>query len=135
RVMPAAELEARLDDRFALLTGGSRAGLARQQTLWAMVDWSWELLAAAERAVLAALSVFAGGFGLAAAEAVAAGPAVPAAGGAGPCRRARWPGCWVRWWTRAWCSSGMRAPARAGTGCWRPSGSTRPGSWTRWAQR
>ena len=83
RVMPAAELEARLDDRFALLTGGSRAGLARQQTLWAMVDWSWELLAGAERAVLAALSVFAGGFGLAAAEAVAAGPAVPAAGVAG----------------------------------------------------
>jgi predicted ATPase/DNA-binding CsgD family transcriptional regulator len=79
RGMPAGELEARLDERFALLTGGSRAGLARQQTLRAMVDWSWELLNAAEQAVLAALSVFAGGFGLAAAEAVAAGPEVPAA--------------------------------------------------------
>jgi predicted ATPase/DNA-binding CsgD family transcriptional regulator len=79
RVIPAAELEARLDDRFALLTGGSRAGLPRQQTLRAVVDWSWELLTAAERAVLARLSVFAGGFGLAAAEAVAAGPGVPAA--------------------------------------------------------
>jgi predicted ATPase/DNA-binding CsgD family transcriptional regulator len=79
RVMSAAELEARLDERFALLTGGSRAGLARQQTLRAMVDWSWELLTGPERAVLAALSVFAGGFGLAAAEAVAAGPDVPAA--------------------------------------------------------
>ena len=44
RVMPAAELEARLDERFALLTGGSRAALPRQQTLRAMVDWSWELL-------------------------------------------------------------------------------------------
>jgi non-specific serine/threonine protein kinase len=77
RVMRPAELEARLDERFALLTGGSRAGLPRQQTLRAMVDWSWELLTGAERAVLAALSVFAGGFGLAAAEAVAAGPDVP----------------------------------------------------------
>ena len=80
RVMPAGELEARLDERFSLLTGGSRAGLPRQQTLRAMVDWSWELLNPAERAMLARLSVFAGGFGLAAAEAVAAGPDVPAAG-------------------------------------------------------
>src|SRR5215469_16132934 len=79
RGMSAAELEARLDERFALLTGGSRAALPRQQTLRAMVDWSWELLTGPERAVLAALSVFAGGFGLPAAEAVAAGPDVPAA--------------------------------------------------------
>src|SRR5215471_10185791 len=61
RVMPAAELDARLDERFAILTGGSRAALPRQQTLRAMVDWSWELLTGAERAVLARLSVFAGG--------------------------------------------------------------------------
>ncbi len=79
RVMSAGELEARLDERFAILTGGSRAGLPRQRTLRAMVDWSWELLTGPERAVLARLSVFAGGFGLAAAEAVAAGPDVPAA--------------------------------------------------------
>src|SRR6516165_7604448 len=79
RVMPAAELDARLDERFLLLTGGSRAALPRQQTLRAMVEWSWELLTEAERAVLAGLSVFAGGFGLAAAEAVAAGEDVPAA--------------------------------------------------------
>jgi predicted ATPase/class 3 adenylate cyclase/DNA-binding CsgD family transcriptional regulator len=79
RVMPAAELEARLDERFALLTGGSRAALPRQQTLRAMVDWSWELLTGAERAVLARLSVFAGRFSLAAAEAVAADPGVPPA--------------------------------------------------------
>jgi predicted ATPase/DNA-binding CsgD family transcriptional regulator len=78
RVIPAGELEARLDERFSLLTGGSRAGLPRQQTLRAMVDWSWELLNGAERAVLARLSTFAGGFGLAGAEAVAAGPEVPA---------------------------------------------------------
>jgi predicted ATPase/DNA-binding SARP family transcriptional activator len=77
RAMPVTELDARLDERFALLTGGSRAALPRQRTLRAMVDWSWELLNPAERAVLARLSVFAGGFGLAAAEAVAAGPDVP----------------------------------------------------------
>jgi predicted ATPase/DNA-binding CsgD family transcriptional regulator len=79
RMMPPAELEARLDERFSLLTGGSRAGLPRQQTLRAMVEWSWELLNPDERAALAALSTFAGGFGLAAAERVAAAPDVPAA--------------------------------------------------------
>jgi non-specific serine/threonine protein kinase len=78
RTMPAAELETRLDQRFALLTGGSRAAPPRQQTLRAMVDWSWDLLVGAERAVLARLSVFAGGFGLAAVEAVTAGEDVPA---------------------------------------------------------
>ena len=79
RVMPADELDARLDERFAILTGGSRAAAPRQQTLRALVDWSWELLTGAERAVLARLSTFAGGFGLAAAEAVAADPDVLAA--------------------------------------------------------
>jgi len=78
-VMPSAELEARLDERFALLTGGSRVALPRQQTLRAMVDWSWELLTSPERAVLARLSVFAGGFALAAAEKVASSTDVPAA--------------------------------------------------------
>ena len=77
RAMPAAELDARLDTRFSLLTGGSRAGLPRQRTLRAMVEWSWDLLNPAERAVLARLSTFAGGFSLGAAEAVAAGPDMP----------------------------------------------------------
>jgi predicted ATPase/class 3 adenylate cyclase len=71
-VMSLTELDARLDQRFALLTGGSRAALPRQQTLRALVEWSWELLNGPERHVLARLSVFAGGFGLDAAEAVAA---------------------------------------------------------------
>jgi predicted ATPase len=71
-VMSVIELDARLDQRFAILTGGSRAALPRQQTLLAMLDWSWELLNGAERYMLARLSVFAGGFDLAAAEAVAA---------------------------------------------------------------
>ncbi len=78
RVMSVAELDTRLDQRFALLTGGLRAAAPRQQTLRAMVDWSWELLNGPEREVLARLSVFAGGFGLAAAEAVTVGPDVPA---------------------------------------------------------
>jgi predicted ATPase/class 3 adenylate cyclase len=73
RVMSVTELDARLDQRFSILTGGSRAALPRQQTLLDMVDWSWELLNAAERHALARLSVFAGGFDLAAAEAVIAG--------------------------------------------------------------
>ena len=70
RLMSVTELDARLDQRFSILTGGSRAALPRQQTLRAVVDWSWELLTGAERQVLAGLSVFAGGFDLAAAEAV-----------------------------------------------------------------
>lgn len=51
----------RLDDRFRLLTDGARTALPRQQTLRAVVDWSWDLLDAAEREVLAACSVFVGG--------------------------------------------------------------------------
>jgi predicted ATPase/class 3 adenylate cyclase len=70
RSMSLAELAGRLDQRFRLLTGGSRTALARQQTLRATVGWSYALLTGAERVLLARLSVFAGGFGLAAAEAV-----------------------------------------------------------------
>ena len=77
RVMSADELEARLDERFGLLTSGPRSRLPRQRTLRAMVDWSWDLLTRPEQMVLARLSVFAGGFGLAAAEAVAAAWGVP----------------------------------------------------------
>ena len=73
RVMSVTELDARLDQRFSILTGGSRAALPRQQTLLDMVDWSWELLNVGERHALARLSVFAGGFDLGAAEAVSAG--------------------------------------------------------------
>ncbi|HEY1347290.1 MAG TPA: hypothetical protein VGF54_20070, partial [Streptosporangiaceae bacterium] len=60
----------RLDQRFSLLTGGSRTALARQQTLRATVEWSYSLLHGAERALLRRLSVFAEGFDLDAAEAV-----------------------------------------------------------------
>ena len=70
RSMSLAELHDRLDQRFRLLTGGSRTALERQQTLAATVGWSYSLLAGAEQVLLARLSVFAGGFGLDAAEAV-----------------------------------------------------------------
>ncbi|MGW7421899.1 BTAD domain-containing putative transcriptional regulator [Streptomyces sp. NPDC054813] len=74
RMLTPRQIADRLDDRFRLLTSGSRTVLPRQQTLRAVVDWSWDLLDAGERDVLGRLSVFAGGCDLAAAEAVC-GPA------------------------------------------------------------
>nr|AGZ15464.1 transcriptional regulator [Streptomyces sp. MK498-98F14] len=76
RTMSIDQLATRLDDRFRLLTGGSRTALPRHKTLRAVVDWSWELLTGAERMVLRRLSVFAGGASLEAAERVCAGDAV-----------------------------------------------------------
>nr|WP_116950337.1 BTAD domain-containing putative transcriptional regulator [Jiangella endophytica] len=61
RTMTAEQLAARLDDRFRLLTGGSRTALPRHQTLRAVVDWSWGLLPEPERVVLRRLAVFAHG--------------------------------------------------------------------------
>lgn len=75
RTMSVDQLAGRLDDRFRLLTGGSRTALPRHRTLRAMVDWSWELLTDAERAVLRRLSVFRGGASLEAAERVCSGQA------------------------------------------------------------
>ncbi|WP_063829486.1 ATP-binding protein [Streptomyces violens] len=72
RSLAPRQLADRLDDRFRLLTSGSRTVLPRQQTLRAVVDWSWDLLDVPERAVLRRLSVFSGGTDLAAAEAVCA---------------------------------------------------------------
>ncbi len=68
--MSLSDLSDRLDQRFRLLTGGSRNALARQRTLQAMVDWSYDLLNETERHVLMKLSVFTGSFDLEAAEAV-----------------------------------------------------------------
>jgi predicted ATPase/class 3 adenylate cyclase len=73
RVLAVDQLAARLDDSFRLLTGGSRTALPRQQTLEAAIDWSYQLLSDAERALFARLSVFAGGFTLEAAEEIGAG--------------------------------------------------------------
>ncbi|WP_203916726.1 BTAD domain-containing putative transcriptional regulator [Rugosimonospora africana] len=76
RTMSIDQLANRLDDRFRLLTGGSRTALPRHRTLRAVVDWSWELLSDAERMVLRRLSVFSGGASLEAAERVCAGDGV-----------------------------------------------------------
>ncbi|GAB4192060.1 MAG: BTAD domain-containing putative transcriptional regulator [Roseiflexaceae bacterium] len=73
------QIAARLDDRFALLRGGSRTALTRQQTLRAAIDWSHGLLAAPERLLFRRLAVFAGGWTLEAAEAVCAGTDLPQA--------------------------------------------------------
>src|SRR5262249_14432356 len=70
RSMTIEELGKRLDDRFRILTGGSRTALPRQQTLRAMIDWSYNLLEESQKVLLARLSVFAGGWTLEAAEAV-----------------------------------------------------------------
>ncbi|WP_167538791.1 BTAD domain-containing putative transcriptional regulator [Microbispora catharanthi] len=70
RTMSVDQLARRLDDRFLLLTGGSRTALPRHKTLRAVVDWSWDLLTEAERRVLRRLSVFSGGTSLEAAERV-----------------------------------------------------------------
>jgi len=76
RTMSLDQLANRLDDRFRLLTGGSRTALPRHQTLRAVVDWSWELLTDAERMVLRRLAVFTGGASLEAAERVCAGDGI-----------------------------------------------------------
>jgi non-specific serine/threonine protein kinase len=72
RALSVEQIAARLNQRFQLLTGGSRVALPRQQTLRATVDWSYSLLSEPERVLLHRLSVFAGGWTLEAVEAVCA---------------------------------------------------------------
>ncbi len=69
-VFSPEEIAARLDDRFKLLTGGSRTALERHQTLRALIDWSYDLLSDEERRLFRQLSVFAGGWTFEAAQAV-----------------------------------------------------------------
>lgn len=76
RALSVEELLARLDDRFRLLTAGSRAVLPRHQTLRALIDWSHALCTERERQMWARVSVFAGGLDLAAAEAVCSGDGI-----------------------------------------------------------
>ncbi len=74
KLLSADQIAARLDDRFRLLIGGSRTALPRQQTLRALIDWSYDLLSEAERRTLRIASVFVGGWSLDALEAVAQDP-------------------------------------------------------------
>jgi predicted ATPase len=72
-VLSIEQIDSRLNDRFHLLTGGSRTAVARQRTLKATVDWSYDLLSDSERQLLRRLSVFAGGWTMEAAEEVTSG--------------------------------------------------------------
>ncbi|MGH8962329.1 MAG: BTAD domain-containing putative transcriptional regulator [Jatrophihabitantaceae bacterium] len=78
RTLPLDEIAVRLSDRFRLLTGGSRTALPRHRTLRAVVEWSWELLTPAERALVERLAVFPSGSTLDSATRVCADAAVPA---------------------------------------------------------
>jgi len=73
KLLSVEEIAVRLDDRFHLLTGGSRTALPRHQTLKALIEWSHDLLSENERMLLRRLSIFAGGWSLEAAESVCAG--------------------------------------------------------------
>jgi non-specific serine/threonine protein kinase len=75
-VLSVDQINVRLKDRFRLLTGGSRTSVARQRTLEATVDWSYDLLSKTERRVLCQLSVFPGGWSLEAAEEVCSGDGI-----------------------------------------------------------
>ena len=68
KVLSPQQIAARLDDRFRLLTGGARTALPRQQTLRAMIDWSYSLLSDTEKTLFRRLAVFTGGWTLEAAE-------------------------------------------------------------------
>ncbi|HYT10277.1 MAG TPA: BTAD domain-containing putative transcriptional regulator, partial [Mycobacteriales bacterium] len=78
RSLPVQDVAARLDDRFRLLTGGSRTALPRHQTLRAVVAWSWDLLSESERRLADRLAVFPGGLTAESAAQVCAGPDLPA---------------------------------------------------------
>ncbi len=78
RVLSLSQIVDRLTDRFRLLTSGARNAPARQQTLRALIDWSWDLCSDAERRLWAHASVFSGGLELDAAERVCADDALPA---------------------------------------------------------
>jgi predicted ATPase/class 3 adenylate cyclase len=75
-VLAVEQIAKRLDDRFRLLTGGARTALPRQQTLRAMIDWSYNLLSEEERLLFRRLAVFVGGWTLEAAEAICGGDGI-----------------------------------------------------------
>jgi predicted ATPase len=104
KALSLEQIVARLDQRFRLLTGGSRTALPRQQTLSALVGWSYDLLTAPERTLFNRLAVF--------------------AGASRSRRRKRWAQtramCWicsVRWWTSHWWSPTAGRVALSATGC------------------
>ncbi|SFJ86534.1 Predicted ATPase [Streptosporangium canum] len=78
RTMSAGQVARRLDDRFRLLSTGNRAAQPRQQTLHAVIEWSWDLLTDQERTLARRMSIFPARMGIAAIEAVCSDEALPA---------------------------------------------------------
>ncbi len=76
RVLSVSSLAQRLDERFKILTGGSRTALPRQQTMRALIDWSYDLLSEREQTIFRFFSIFSGAFTLDFATAVCAGDAI-----------------------------------------------------------
>jgi predicted ATPase/class 3 adenylate cyclase len=72
KVLSVPNIAARLDERFRILTGGSRTALPRQRTMRALIDWSWDLLDERERSVMRSVAIFSGGWTAEAAESVCA---------------------------------------------------------------
>ena len=129
RAMSVEEIDRRLEDRFALLRGGDRSAPDRHQTLLAVIEWSWNLLAADEQRALRRLALFHDGFTLEAAETVLGSSAFDAVRGLvdqsllsvaeTPAGSAT--GCWRRCASSAGCSSreaGEEASARAAQRSW-----------------
>ncbi|HLK59589.1 MAG TPA: BTAD domain-containing putative transcriptional regulator [Chthonomonadaceae bacterium] len=129
-VLSVGQIASRLDDRFALLSGGHRKASPRHQTLRALIDWSYEQLAEGERVLLRRLSVFAGGWSLEAVEAVSADLRLPSSAEPGliETRNSKIPRCWISWprcWRDRWCRP-RRKGALCGIRCWRRYGSGTP---------
>ena len=80
KIFSPEQIASRLDDRFRLLTGGSRTALPRQQTLQALIDWSYDLLSEQEKTLFRRLSVFVGSWSFEAAEAICSGEFAPGLG-------------------------------------------------------
>jgi predicted ATPase/class 3 adenylate cyclase len=76
KVLSVPNLAQRLNDRFKILTGGSRSAIPRQKTLSALIDWSYDLLTAQEQLLFTRLGIFSSGFSLGAATAVCAGDGI-----------------------------------------------------------
>ncbi len=118
RVLSSAQLAERLGDIFAVLVGGSRSAPPRHQALRATLDWSHDMLEAAERAVFRRLAVFYGGFTLNAAERVAAG---------GDIRAGRDAGAADAGWRTSRCSGWSTPAVTRATTCW-PRSAITPGT-------